>query len=199
MLTAMEASQLVSCAKRSSGFPVRGLAAAANVSGSTITRIQSGAVDPTVQTLGRILDAAGFELRLEAVRQGIPRRPRLADLAEAWTDGGGRFRLDWSRWRALLDELALHPELTPEAIYMTPPPSGARIVDALLAAVAEKLADDAGFPRPAWTEQAPMLEEPYQPLVARRVGSQEVPEQLSARGLMVDTRSLWRDRKTVDG
>ena len=113
----MDARELLTNAKGSSGLPVRGLAAAAHVSGSTISRIQSGAIDPTVQTLGRILDAAGFELHLEAVRRGSPRRPRLGALADAWTEDDGRFRLNWTRWRALLDELALHPELTPEAIY----------------------------------------------------------------------------------
>jgi len=123
----------------------------------------------------------------------------LADLADAWTDDGGRFRLGWTRWRALLDELALHPELIPDAIYIAPPPAGERIVDALLAAVAEKLADDNDLPRPGWTEQAPTLEEPYRPALARRLANQVIPEQLAERGLMVDTRSLWRDRKTVDG
>jgi len=197
MLTPMDASSLVSRAKTSSGLPVRGLAAAAHVSGSTITRIQAGAIDPTVQTLGKILDAAGFELRLEAVRRGTPHRPHLAQLADAWTLDDGRFRLQWTRWRALLDELALNPELTPEAIYTTPPPSGSRVVDALLAAIAEKLADDAGLPRPAWTEQAPALLDPYEPPLARRPRNQHIPEQLSARGLMIDEGSLWRDPETV--
>ncbi len=196
-LHTMDVGRLVTSAKRSSGLPVRGLAAAAHVSGSTITRIQSGAIDPTVQTLEKILDAAGFELRLEAVRRGSPRRAHLADLADAWTAGEGRFRLDWTRWRAFLDQLALHPELTPEAIYLTPPPSGEPIIDALLAAVAEKLADDAGLPRPAWTEQAPALDAPYQPPVARRAGTQDIPEQLAKRGLMIGANSLWRDPKTV--
>jgi hypothetical protein len=104
--------------------------------------------------------------------------------------------LEWTRWRALLDHLALHPDLTPEAIYIPPPPAGNRVVDALLAAVAEKLADDAHLRRPSWTTTAPALDQPFQPPVRGTVQI-DVPSQLAARGLMIDTGSLWRDRQTV--
>lgn len=193
----MEIGDLVRTAKGSSGLSVRRLSLAAEVAGSTITRIQSGSVEPSLLTLERILGAAGFDLRVEAVRRGTPPRPRLGELTDTWSRRNGRLRLDWTRWRALLDELALHPELTPEAIYMTPPPAGNRIVDALVAGVAEKLADDAGLPRPAWTSQVPALDEPYRPPVARTIGDREIPAQLEARGLMIDTGSLWRERTTV--
>lgn len=197
MLTQMEVGQLVTSAKGSSGLAVRTLAADAHVAGSTITRIQSGVVDPSVQTLERILDAAGFDLQIGAVRLGTRRHPRLADLADAWARRKGRLRLSWTRWRALLDELALHPDLIPEAIYVAPPPAGDRVVDALLAAIAEKLADDAGLPRPVWAERVPDPDEPFHPPVARAVAGRSVPTQLAARGLMIDTISLWRDPETV--
>lgn len=98
--------------------------------------------------------------------------------------------------QALLDHLALHPDEVPEAIYLPPLPSGSRIIDALLAGVAEKVADDARLRRPNWTASAPTLDEPYQP-PARAEVPREVPSQLSARGLMIDTEGLWRDRSTV--
>lgn len=148
----VDIGQLVTSAKGSAGLPVRRLAADAHVAGSTITRIQAGVVEPSVDTLARILAAAGFDLVIIAVRRGTPHRPRLGQLANAWSHHRGRLRLDWTRWRAVLDELALHPDWIPEAIYVPPPPAGERIIDALLAAVAEKLADDANLPRPAWTE-----------------------------------------------
>jgi len=97
----------------------------------------------------------------------------------------------------MLDELALHPEFTPEAIYDPPPPAGEPIVDTLLAAVAEKLADDADLPRPAWTNSIPTLPEPYLPPVARTVSDHAIPAQLQARGLMIDAGSLWRDPMTI--
>jgi hypothetical protein len=189
--------ELVVRARGSSGRPVRSLAAAADVAGSTITRIQSGAVDPSVETRARVLRAAGFELQLGAIRLGTPPCPRLADLADAWTVHRGRLRVDWTRWRAFLDALALHPKLIPEAIYSTPPPAGDRVIDALLAAVAEKVADDAGLPRPVWAEHAPILAHPYRPPVARVIAGRSVPAQLAARGLMIDAESLWRDPERV--
>jgi hypothetical protein len=162
---------------------------------STITRIKRGAVDPTVGTLARILDAAGYDLQLNAVRRGEHPPPRLGHLATAWNQRGGRIRPDWNRWRALLDTLAMEPDRIPEAIYMPPPPAGHRVLDTLLAAVGEKLADDAGLRRPSWTAAIPALAQPWQP--PSRLDRHEVPDQFAARGLMIDTASLWRDPATV--
>jgi hypothetical protein len=78
-----------------------------------------------------------------------------------------------------------------------PPPSGHRIVDALIAAVAEKLADDAALPRPSWTGSVPGLVEPYRPRTARQVAGRDVPQQLSERGLLIDAESLWRQSETI--
>lgn len=192
----MQVGDIITRAKGSSGDSVRGLAASADVAASTITRIQGGAVDPTVHMLEQILAGAGYDLELRVVRRGTARRPNLGDLVDAWADRRGRLRIDWTRWRSLLDHLAVHPDEVPEAIYAPPGPSGSQIVDALLAGVAEKLADDAELPRPSWTITAPVLDEPYQPPVRTGVPL-EVPTQLSARGLMVDTESLWRDRETI--
>jgi transcriptional regulator with XRE-family HTH domain len=192
----MDVAEVVARAKGSSEVSVRALAALAGVAGSTITRIQSGAVDPTVQTLEQILEAAGFELKLSVVRRGGERTPRLADLSEAWSARGGRIRPEWTGWRALLDHLALHPEGVAEAIYVAPLPSGSKTIDALLAGVAEKLADDAGLARPSWAGSVPPVDPPYRPPV--RTGVElDVPSQLAERGLLIDTESLWRDRRTV--
>jgi transcriptional regulator with XRE-family HTH domain len=196
MLTSVEAAEVISRAKGSSELSVRALAAAAGVAGSTITRIQRGTVDPSIETFEHILGAAGYELRLSIVRRGAKRVAALADLSDAWSARGGRTRIEWTRWRALLDHLAMHPERVAEAIYIPPLPSGSRVVDALLAGVADKLADDAGLARPSWAEVVPALEEPFQPL--SRTGVQhEVPPQLVERGVMIDVESLWRDRRTV--
>lgn len=196
-LTYMNVSRLAMGAKRASGFPVRALAETADVAGTTITRVQSGTVDPSVGTLDRILDAAGFELSLVVRRKDDARRRSLADLVDAWTNHLGQVDLHWPRWRALLDDLAQHPDHVPEAIYLPPWPTGEPVVDALLAAVAEKLADDARLPRPSWTEHVPLLTEPYVPTVARKVKGRTIPPQLAIRSLMIDTESLWRDRTTV--
>lgn len=197
MLTHMSAAAIVEAAKRASGLSFRDLAERADVAASTITRIQSGAVAPTVSVLERIVDAAGFDLVVELRRRGTRRVPRLADLSDAWAVRRGRVQPEWTRWRALLDHLALHPGAVADAIFVPPPPAGQPIIDALLAGVAEKLADDAAMPRPAWCEDIPALHEPYAPPVPRHAIGRAVPPQLANRGLIIDTESLWRDRATV--
>lgn len=193
-LTPMRAAELIKNATRSSGRSVRQLALEANLAGSTITRIQAGTMEPTLATAKRILGAAGYELQFELVRKDSIRLPRLGDLADAWSVGNDRLKIDWARWRGFLDHLALHPEQTPEAIYPTPPPTGNRVIDALTAAVAEKLADDANLQRPSWTTTMPVLAEPFQLPPIRSNVKHEIPHQLAARNLMIDTESLWRRR-----
>ena len=90
----------------------------------------------------------------------------------------------------------MHPERVAEAIYVPPLPSGSRIIDALLAGVADKLADDAGLARPSWTASVPSLDEPFEP-PSRAGVRHEVPPQLAERGVMIDAESLWRDRRTI--
>lgn len=197
MRTVMNVAAMIEAVRRASGRSVRDLAERADVAASTVTRIQSGAVAPTVSVLERIVDAAGFDLGVELRRRGARRVPRLADLADAWTVRGRRVQPDWTRWRALLDHLALHPDAVADAIFVPPPPAGQPVIDALLAGVAEKLADDASLPRPAWCDDTPMLAEPYAPHVPRHAAGRDVPPQLAARGLMIDTESLWRNRATV--
>jgi hypothetical protein len=59
--------------------------------------------------------------------------------------------------RGALDVLAQHPKLLPDALEPRPKPSGSAVMDALLAGIADKLADDARLPRPAWTKRTPRL------------------------------------------
>lgn len=193
----MDIAQLVTNAKESANIPIRKLAADAGVAGSTITRIQAGTVDPSFDTLTRILDATGYEIEIVATPHGARKHPRLADLIDAWSYRDSTVRLAWTRWRTFLDRLALHPENLPEAIYTSPPPSGNNVIDNLLAATAEKLADDANLPRPSWTTSVAKLATPYRPATARNLPDTDVPEQFAGRGLIIDAASLWRPRGTV--
>lgn len=160
------------------------------VAASTITRIQSGVVDPSVGTLDRLAEIARSRLRLTA-SGGVDRR--VADLVDAWSYRRGRLRLDWPRWRAFLDHLAEIPDVE-AAISAAPQPSGSDVVDNLVAAIAERVADEHGSERPHWTTTILMLDEPYRPPVARPRLDRPVPAQLAKRGVMIDSDSLWRRR-----
>ncbi|MCB0990112.1 MAG: helix-turn-helix transcriptional regulator [Acidimicrobiales bacterium] len=191
----MDVAGLVHGAKESSGRSYRWLAAEAGVAVSTITRIESGRIQPTVEVLERILGACGYSLELSARPIGADRGPRLEDLVDAWESDGDRgLKLEWVRWRSWIDWLTLHPDRVPAAIYAPAPPSGNRIVDALLAAVAEKLADDAGLPRPGWVASVPGADPVWEPPARRRP---TVDRRFAERGLIVDVESLFRPRETV--
>lgn len=205
----MEASQLVKRARADAGLSVRRLAVLAGVSASSVVRIESGQVDPTVGMLRTVLAAAGRDLRVTTTRRrtmtptsgALPDgRVALADLTTAWRRTAFGDSPDWTRFRAVLDQLALHPEAIPRAIRKPPAPSGSDMVDTLLAGIAETLADDTHRPRPAWTRRVPALEgewtTPGTPrmLQARRACT---PVQLRERGLVLDEATLWREREVA--
>lgn len=145
-------------ARTSVGLSMRALAARADVATSTIARIESGRVDPTVGMLTRLLSAVGRELQLGTHRQP---GPEIAELADAWSRGPRGDRPDWTRLRAFLDQLARHPEQQGPATLRRPAPSGSALLDTLLAGVAEKICEDAGLPRPTWARAVPALPEPW--------------------------------------
>lgn len=188
-------------ARAAAGLSVRGLAARSAVSASTVARIESGRMDPTVGTLSRILAAAGRELVLTcaeagATAKGSPtHRLRLADLSGAWRPTSWGEEPDWTRFRALLDLLAANPSDVAGTIRKRPEPSGSGVIDALIAGIAEKLADDARIARPAWTGLVPAVEHSWAvPGTARMLARRRdaTPPQLALRGLTVDEGSLWR-------
>ena len=59
------AASLLKLARRQSGLSQRALAAAAGVPHSTVARIESGTMQPTLPLLYRILAAAGLEPRID--------------------------------------------------------------------------------------------------------------------------------------
>lgn len=143
------------------------------------------------------LSAAGRVLELTTRSPG----PELRSLSDAWERTGHGDRPDWKRLRLLLDELAARPELVTAAVARPPAPRGSQVMDALLAGLADKLADDAGVARPAWTRHAPRLRRPWSTpgtpdQVAHRL--EQTPVQLRERNIVVDAASLWRDT-TVSG
>jgi transcriptional regulator with XRE-family HTH domain len=201
MLSLVEtAADLVREARKGSNLSARAMARQAGVPSSTVLRIESGQVDPTLGMLRRLLDAAGRDLKIGSTTRPVSARgPILAGLADAWVETPDGHP-DWTRLRAFLDHLALHPHRTEWAILRRPPKAPSPVLDSLLGAIAEKLADDAGLSRPAWTRRIPPLPIEWAPFGTPRLVARwrsTTPEQLLSRGLVIDESSLWRNPETI--
>lgn len=181
-------------ARTDAGLSMRALAETARVSASTVARIESGTMDPTVSMLERLLASAG--LRMHVIAEATT-EPQLASLVDAWQPSDDGDVIDWTRLRAFLDHLHLHPEMTEAALTRMPAPSGSGLLDNLLAGVAEVEADRLGLERPNWTVHVPALVEPWTspgtPRMQREAQS-ATPPALLTRGVIVSESSLWRDR-----
>ena len=199
MLSAMqEASGLVANARASAGLSLRELGRLAGVAFTTIRRVEAGEMDPTVGMLRRILAAAGEDLVL-TTSPAAQTRVSLAALADKSIANAAGERPDWTALRAFVDYLALHPEETADAIAAQPH-TQSRLMRALLAGMAEKLADDHELPRPGWTWTAPKMTPDWELPGTARMRAQrraKAPRQLLDRGIVIDEGSLWRDRATV--
>jgi transcriptional regulator with XRE-family HTH domain len=70
----MNAGSLLKRARRTAGLSQRALAQAAEVPQSTVGRIEAGLINPRVATLGKLLDACGYELEaLPRLGEGVDR------------------------------------------------------------------------------------------------------------------------------
>jgi len=198
MLTFMnDAAALLHQARTDAHISIRGLASLANVSASTISRIESGQMDPTIGMLSRLLDSAGLEIQLTA---RIPSTPRLASLADAWHPSRHGDSIDWIRLRAFLDYLHQHPEVTRPALRHKPRASGSELLDNLLAGIAETQCEDLGLEPPDWTAHVARMREPWLTPGTPRIQQQAratTPPAIAVRGLTLARTSLWRERATV--
>jgi transcriptional regulator with XRE-family HTH domain len=188
-----DASTLVRTAREEAGLSMRAWAERADVSFTTIFRIEHGQLDPTIGTLTKLFAALGDDLEL---RRRPASGPRLSDLIDAWrTDPSGQDVPDWTRFRSLLDELQRSPTVIAAAIRPKPAPSGSWFVDCLLAAIAEKVADDAGLRRPPWTRRIAPLDEPWISFgtpTTRATDVAATPTQLAERRIFIPAPALWR-------
>lgn len=178
------------------GLSTRDLARLSGVSYPTISKIEKGHEQPRWSTLEKIFKVLGRSVTTSRMERS---QPRLADLTTAWSeDATHAHHPDWVRVRAFADELRLRPYLTAQAIFPEPPQSQSPLIDTLLAAIAEKLADDAGIARPRWTRKRLPLREPWS-VAARPSKQSEVeattPVQFRKRGLLIPASTIWRERK----
>jgi transcriptional regulator with XRE-family HTH domain len=188
------AATLLYHARDTAGLSRRALARRAGVPISTVSRVEDGEVDPTITMLQRMLAAAGRQMSLEL--EPIPKRRALAALADAWSASPTDAKINWTRLRAFLDWLRAHPNEVEAAISTPPPRSGNKQLDALLAAIAEKVADDAGLTRPRWCAAIPALSSPWRPPGTPRMieaARRNAPPQFKARNIWLAARDLWRN------
>lgn len=193
MLSLMKnAAVILREARTDAGLSRRGLAAKANVPISTVSRIEEGLSDPTLSMLARLVEAAGCDLIVES----RPREDRLslAELATAWSEQSGRFKIDWTRLRAFVDRIQQHPETLPDAIADPPAPTHL-LLNAILAALAEQLADEYDIERPRWTRAFGPLDEPWAPPSTPRMRAafdESTPEAFRRRNLVLSRSALFR-------
>jgi hypothetical protein len=123
--------------------------------GQECHQIEKGTTDPTFGMLTRLLAAAGHELHATSrARHDAP--ATLASIPTAVEAGSDRLRIDWTRLRAFADWCRRHPGDVGAAIADPPRRTGTAF-DAILAAVAELLAERSGVSTPPWTRSVPMV------------------------------------------
>jgi transcriptional regulator with XRE-family HTH domain len=179
-------------ARSNAGLSRRALAAKAGVPTSTVSRIEDGQSDPTLTMLSRLVNAAGSVLVVES----LPREDRLtlAELATAGDEVGGRLKIDWTRLRGFVDQVEQHPERL-EAAIADPPASTVVLLNSILAALAEQLADEHGIERPRWTRGFPPLEERWFPPSTPRMRvafEESTPPPFLRRNLVLPRSALFR-------
>ena len=184
--------RLVATLRADAGLSQRALAARAGCTRSTIVRIESGEMDPTMTMLARIAAATGRRLMVGTDNYEHARSiAAIAASSSNKTDPA----IPWTRLRALLDWLNAHPNHTAEAIADPPTRTGSPRLDNLLAGIAEKVADDTSVPRPTWTQAVKPLDQAWQSPGTARMQSREAataPSQFVERGIFLGAQNLWR-------
>lgn len=144
------ASETLRLARRAAGLSQTQLAQLADTSQSAIAAYETGAREPTLPVLDRMIRATGH--RLNVTLESDPRLFRLTDLSaqiRATSGDPQRLRLVFEFVRSAAEDgapllllVAAEPELT-----------GDRRFDALLAAIAEDLCVHAGITPPVWVHE----------------------------------------------
>jgi hypothetical protein len=115
-------------------------------------------MDPTVTMLSRITTATGHRLDIRA-KQPL-RKESLAAIAQHVLNTEDP-DIPFTRLRGLMDRLELHADAVTEAITDPPPRTGNERLDNLLAAIANKIADENLLTRPTWTNNVPIPDVPW--------------------------------------
>lgn len=93
-------------ARKRAGLTQRALAARAHTTQAVVARVEAGDTKPTFDTLRRLLDAAGFDLRVEIVE-----RPVADPVVEAYKHGIDRTMLVENLRRTVDERLRMNAEV----------------------------------------------------------------------------------------
>jgi len=151
-------------------------------------------MDPTISMAQRLFSAVGVHMEISIL--DIPQYS-IAHLYSALKGDLIEFDLDWTQIRNFVDRMCNEPHLITTAIADAPTRTNNEKFDALLAGVAEKLADDHEINRPGWCSAVPPSSERWTsigtPTMMKRNESQAAP-QLVARNIYINQWQLWREK-----
>lgn len=140
--------------RRKAGLSQRALARRAGVAQPEVARIESGRVQPSLAHLGRLLDAIGVEVGVEA--RLVDHRLSAVEAARTVSEELAR----GSEARALriafvlADDLhAVTPARLIELVDEAPPSVGDQRYDALLASVVDRAMSRVGVSAPSWVAE----------------------------------------------
>ncbi|HEX5497116.1 MAG TPA: helix-turn-helix transcriptional regulator [Mycobacteriales bacterium] len=146
----MRVERLLHCARTEAGLSVRGLAEAAGVAASTVHRIEKGELNPTVETLARLLEAAGTRLRIDPY---VDYAASIVGLARSIREdiAGGDYVWPIRKTAELAHRFGnADPDVRHRMVTAEPPTTGDRRWDVFLGGLAEWLTVRAAVPVPAW-------------------------------------------------
>lgn len=160
----MRTATILREARHRAGLSQEELARRARTSQPTLAAYETGRVVPRLETLERILEAAGYELSVLAqpvLRRGAESITEVSrELREILHQEGER-----GAWRRLLDFVDdFRGSARPGQEWLVaeePPSCGDARFDAAVAALVEFLCDEAGLNWPRWTDAPGRFVEPW--------------------------------------
>jgi transcriptional regulator with XRE-family HTH domain len=182
------ASSEIRSRRVAAGLSQRELARRARTSSATLSRYESGAIDPSVGTLNRILAATVARRRrwasLAHLAPALARTLMSADATTAWRLVG----------EFLDDDAGADDREAAVVVAEAPQPTGDLRVDALVAALAEHLCVRRGMLPPPWTQIA-VEAVPWWFVAGRAFAGmalRESPPSFARRGIFITTGALER-------
>jgi transcriptional regulator with XRE-family HTH domain len=190
----MEIGAIFNNFRLKAGLSRKQVARKAGISLSTVSRVEEGMMDPTISMAQRLFSAVGVHMEISISE--IPKYS-IAHLNSALLGDRIEFDLDWTQIRIFVDRMCNEPHLISTAIADAPARTNNEKFDALLASVAEKLADDHEINRPGWCSAVPPSSERWAsigtPTMMKRNESQAAP-QFIARNIYINQWQLWREK-----